>query len=122
MKCPASLYFNEEKKVCDFTASSSCMNEAVDENRIKISLNRKPLKKPIMKNDDDDDQEEFICPARSGLFANPNDCTAFYNCFEDIPYAQRCPVTLFWNDKKKICDGNNECLKKRAIKRIPLRS
>lgn len=110
MKCPSTLVFNPENKVCDYSTSRACIELNLNLNRDRaengfVLLNKTPKVS--------EDEGEFFCPERVGLYADPKDCTGFYNCFENIPYAQRCPFTLFWDEKRKICDTNDACLRKK---------
>ncbi len=39
-----------------------------------------------------------------GLFANPDNCSTFYECDWGTPVLQKCPDGLYWNDIIKVCD------------------
>jgi len=46
----------------------------------------------------------FECPTPEGNFPDPQDCTAYYQCAEDIPYHQYCPDGLYYNPVVGVCD------------------
>ncbi|XP_052073506.1 uncharacterized protein LOC127711472 [Mytilus californianus] len=46
----------------------------------------------------------ITCPNHTGLFPHPEACNKFLNCFDNIPYVQKCPSNLYFNNETKICD------------------
>ncbi|XP_033748966.1 uncharacterized protein LOC117333667 [Pecten maximus] len=43
------------------------------------------------------------CPQPVGLFRHPFDCTKFVNCFDNIPYIQKCNAMLYFDEDEKRC-------------------
>jgi len=50
----------------------------------------------------------FKCPdaegARGGLYADPENCNCFYQCYGKTPYHKRCAEGLQFFDELSICD------------------
>ncbi|KAF0504578.1 chondroitin proteoglycan 2-like isoform X2 [Gigaspora margarita] len=52
----------------------------------------------------------FTCPYENnennpnGLYANPDDCSTFYQCSNGEPYLLSCPDDLQWNQERLVCD------------------
>ncbi|VDI12459.1 Hypothetical predicted protein [Mytilus galloprovincialis] len=46
----------------------------------------------------------ITCPSHMGLFPHPETCKKFLNCFDNIPYVQKCPRDLYFNNETKICE------------------
>ncbi|XP_069135419.1 uncharacterized protein [Argopecten irradians] len=46
---------------------------------------------------------QLICPQPTGLFPYPGECRRFLNCYEGMPYVQRCPFGLIFDQDKKRC-------------------
>ncbi|XP_060070990.1 uncharacterized protein LOC132550907 [Ylistrum balloti] len=46
---------------------------------------------------------QLICPRPTGLFPYPGECHRFLNCYEGMPYVQRCPLGLVFDPNKKRC-------------------
>uniref|UniRef100_A0A6M2DX90 Putative peritrophin-like protein 3 n=1 Tax=Xenopsylla cheopis TaxID=163159 RepID=A0A6M2DX90_XENCH len=38
------------------------------------------------------------------LFSDPDDCASFFICNAGLPWRQRCPGYLLWNEEKETCD------------------
>jgi len=51
---------------------------------------------------------DFQCPRPEGLFPDPDDCSAFYSCIENIPIRNVCPDGLHFNPKTGLCDWPEE--------------
>jgi chitinase len=49
-------------------------------------------------------QPKLECPAASGLFPHPTDCSKFLNCANWHPYVQDCPGGLVFNPSISACD------------------
>ncbi|KAL5016130.1 hypothetical protein ScPMuIL_005719 [Solemya velum] len=45
------------------------------------------------------------CPSPRGLFPHPADCSKFLNCFDNIPYVQKCPNALWYNRMNGQCEA-----------------
>lgn len=47
----------------------------------------------------------FPCSEKiSGLYADPEDCSKFYNCEGGVAFHMNCPTNLFYNSNRKYCD------------------
>ncbi|XP_055336997.1 hornerin-like [Paramacrobiotus metropolitanus] len=44
------------------------------------------------------------CKRPTGQFSVPNDCTSFYNCYDNIAWIQKCPEGLGFNEQTYQCD------------------
>lgn len=53
----------------------------------------------------------FNCPRPDGLFADPTDCSYFYQCSGGVAYHQQCPPGLIFNAAQGYCDwpANTVC-------------
>ncbi|KAG1714207.1 hypothetical protein GQR58_001673 [Nymphon striatum] len=51
---------------------------------------------------------KYVCPFANGLFADPDNCRQFYVCDNNHPYTQRCPPSLFFDDRTKYCNFKTE--------------
>ncbi|XP_043225501.1 major mite allergen Der p 23-like [Amphibalanus amphitrite] len=51
----------------------------------------------------------FQCNSEYGLFPDPDNCHAFYECNEFIPFHFDCPDNLAWNDAAHMCDYDPTC-------------
>ncbi|CAF3427307.1 unnamed protein product [Rotaria sp. Silwood2] len=45
----------------------------------------------------------FVCPT-DGLFLNPDDQHAYFQCSLGTPYLMRCPAGLVWGQSNQICE------------------
>ncbi|RIB00646.1 Carbohydrate-Binding Module Family 14 protein [Gigaspora rosea] len=47
----------------------------------------------------------------NGLYANPYDCTTFYQCSNGVAYLFDCPDDLQWSSKLQRCEwpANSDC-------------
>merc|ERR1719186_228800 len=52
-------------------------------------------------------KDDFICPG-PGLWADPDDCSCFYNCANDIPYPGCCDQGEFWDQDLHICNYEDQ--------------
>ena len=43
----------------------------------------------------------FDCPTPNGMFANPADCSNFYNCGHGVAYLTPCAAGTLWDDSIK---------------------
>ncbi|XP_071129503.1 acidic mammalian chitinase-like isoform X2 [Mytilus edulis] len=47
----------------------------------------------------------FQCSDKiSGLYADPEDCSKFYNCERGVAFHMNCPTNLLYNSNRKYCD------------------
>lgn len=47
----------------------------------------------------------FQCSDKiSGLYADPEDCSKFYNCEGGVAFHMNCPTNLLYNSNRKYCD------------------
>lgn len=46
----------------------------------------------------------FICPEPEGLFPDPANCQAYYQCFNGNSWHQFCSVQLYFNIELRVCD------------------
>ncbi|RUS89300.1 hypothetical protein EGW08_002907 [Elysia chlorotica] len=46
----------------------------------------------------------FTCPSSSGEFSNPDDCSKYYRCDNNVPTVRSCTGTLLFNGVKGYCD------------------
>jgi len=57
-------------------------------------------------------QESTFCDDRpNGYYRDPEDCSAFYQCWSGLTYYTECPSGLFFNEELIICDwpDNVDC-------------
>lgn len=67
------------------------------------STTQAPTTQPTVSTTTQSSKGPFVCPS-SGYFTNPDDCTKFYNCYNNIAYAYTCPSGLKFNNIVSICD------------------
>ncbi|XP_059164930.1 chitotriosidase-1-like [Physella acuta] len=46
----------------------------------------------------------FCADKATGLYADPKDCTKYYNCYSGVTYSIPCPPTLRFNPIYSVCD------------------
>lgn len=54
----------------------------------------------------------FTCSGKQdGTYADPADCTKYYQCYGGVKYSYTCPNGLNFNPKIKACDwpANTQC-------------
>jgi len=90
-QCSAGLYFNPTLNVCDFPENVDCHQDSIKQ-PIKVQ-DIEPTPSPAFK-----------CPAASGLYPNPSDCTKFYHCANNIAWEEQCSVGLYFNPTLSVCD------------------
>ena len=59
-----------------------------------------------------------------GLYNDPNDCTAYYQCFRGSTSKSHCPKGQLFNAIIKTCDNpmNFPCEQRRVMKSAPSRN
>ncbi|XP_037904523.1 mucin-5B-like, partial [Hermetia illucens] len=90
--CPASLFWSETGKRCDYAHKSECMkgNSVVspggDENEVTYT----PDCPHVL------DKDSFV--------AHPSDCTKYFQCWNGNAFVRHCPSGLHWNAVTNRCD------------------
>merc|ERR1719244_1915021 len=46
----------------------------------------------------------FDCPEPNGITSDPDDCSKFYVCANNVPYHEACSAELYFEETYKICD------------------
>ena len=48
----------------------------------------------------------FVCPSGNvhGFFPDITNCSAFYECVNDVAYHRPCEADLFFNPATSVCD------------------
>ncbi|CAG9565997.1 unnamed protein product [Danaus chrysippus] len=115
MNCPAGLFYNPHKQVCDYPSNVECGDRV----------------NPNPGNDDDDcdddnnggddngpcncdpDKAPVICgePGSEGVLVAHEHCDKFYKCFNGKNVSMNCPAGLLYNPHKGWCDypSNVKC-------------
>jgi hypothetical protein len=89
--CSPGLYYNENKKECDWPQNVEC-----SPNPITIEETDTTTELPTTG-------EPFTCPTQHGLYAHQN-CWMFWQCSYWTPYEFLCAKGTAWNDNIKVCD------------------
>lgn len=46
---------------------------------------------------------DFICPEENGVFADLEDCTAYYTCTDEVAKRMRCPRGTGYDEMTGLC-------------------
>ncbi|XP_035675275.1 uncharacterized protein LOC118415011 [Branchiostoma floridae] len=104
MECPDGLYFNEETDQCDNPANVDCGAR-------RRQAPRRPTRRPV-HGKKTSSSEGFSCEGKpNGDYADPEDCTMYYDCSNGIAYHMECPDGLYFNEETDQCDNpaNVDC-------------
>ncbi|UYV70525.1 hypothetical protein LAZ67_7003416 [Cordylochernes scorpioides] len=82
--CPPGLLYNKAVMLCDLPAHVDCQD------RPPVTTEAPP--------------RHFTCPAPEGTFSNPDDCSQFYQCYDDQAFLRACPEDLVFNPNLLACD------------------
>jgi hypothetical protein len=95
MGCPEGLYFCSEKETCAWETEPGCKFDCIS---VK--------KNPVLK-------EKYVpaaapeCPPQVDgiltLIANPDNCSAYYECDNGVPKPMGCPEGLYFCSQKATC-------------------
>ncbi|CAH1785311.1 unnamed protein product [Owenia fusiformis] len=100
MDCPLGLHFNTKTSQCDWPENARCgENEgsgAVD-TTVAVETYPPPTWENVIS-------EDFKCPLPTGLYLDPEDCSKFYHCSNDIAYHKDCPLGQHFDFKTIRCD------------------
>ncbi|CAG8529648.1 6958_t:CDS:2 [Dentiscutata erythropus] len=91
MNCPDGLQWSTKRLRCEWPKNSDCGVNATS--------------------------SAFTCPEKNdennpnGLYANPSDCSTFYQCSNGKSYLMNCPDDLQWSTKLLRCEWpeNSDC-------------
>ena len=89
--CPPNLYYCEEKQFCSWDTDPDCKFGCI-----------------ITKTNPVPAAEENVpeCPPQTDdltLIANPNNCSAYYECDNGVAVPMGCPDGLYFCSQKNIC-------------------
>jgi hypothetical protein len=107
--CPADQLFDLIYEGCNFEELVDCGDR---ERPIGSGTNKptEPTQTPGT-GPTDPPGSEFECPEAAGIFADPEDCSGFYQCDNNIASHSFCPDSLYFSDVIFVCDhqANVDC-------------
>jgi hypothetical protein len=94
--CPPDLHYCPEKQYCAWTSESGCTFDC-------------QIVRSIVALDDDDfvPAAPPVCPPQIDgnltLISNPENCSSYYECDNEVPVLMDCPSTLYFCKEKDSC-------------------
>ena len=53
---------------------------------------------------------KFQCPLDEGHFADPYDCSVYYQCAQGTPHRRQCETGLSWSVDTDMCDWTDNVI------------
>ena len=132
-ECPHELYFNTELNVCDFPASVDCDVDptlvcGAPTFPPSTTTTSAPSTSPEVETDpavtsappastttdaaETTTSEESTaepdcvpeCPSPYAIYADPRDCSKYFQCIDSIPFEMECPLNFEYSPSKEHCD------------------
>ncbi|GFG36083.1 hypothetical protein Cfor_03658 [Coptotermes formosanus] len=96
MGCPDGLYFCNESQICTWVWEPGCTFDC-----------KAPQTNPVLAEQIYIPAADPVCPEQADknltLIANPNNCSAYYECDNGLPVPMGCPDDLQFCSEKQIC-------------------
>jgi hypothetical protein len=99
-QCTETMLFDLKWSGCNWPELTDCGNRTRPTGLPSPTTTTSTTRRPGVTGD----PGEFECPSPNGLFADPADCSAYYQCSGGFPYHQVCSGNLLFREDLTVCD------------------
>jgi len=104
--CTENMLFDLTYSGCNWPQYTECQDRSRPTGLPVPSTTTSTTRRPGVT-----DGPEFQCPSPDGLFADPADCSSYYQCSGSTAYHQACSFSLYFREDLTVCDypANVDC-------------